>query len=122
MLRFRVRLELARPTAAEAIQVLRSLLGPVRAEPGCTATRLLRDLDDGAAVTFEEEWQDYDRLESHLKTAAFRKVLAVMDLAARHPEVEIDEIASRRGFDLIVEALGHSVEAHTIADAEENVS
>lgn len=119
MLRFRICMELAPATAAEAIQVLRSLIGPVRAEPGCSATRLLRDLDDGDAVTFEEEWQDRDSLAGHLRSAAFRRILAVMDLAARAPEVEIDEVSFRHGFEFIEEALGRSAGAHTTAGSVE---
>jgi len=91
----------------EATQVLRSLVGPVRAEPGCCATRLLRDLDDPGAVTFVEEWRSRENLQRHLGSPAFRKILAVMELAARAPMVEIDEVSSRRGFDLVEELLGH---------------
>jgi len=115
-------MKLSPTTAAEAVQVLRSLIGPVRAEPGCSATRLLRDLDDGDAVTFEEEWQDRNSLVGHLRTAAFRRILAVMDLAARAPEVQIDEICSSHGFEFIEEALGRSAGAGTTAGSVENAS
>jgi quinol monooxygenase YgiN len=107
MLRFQLRIEFVPHAADEAVQVLRSLVGPVRAEPGCSATRLLRNLDDGS-VTFVEEWRSGENLQQHLHAATFRTILAVMDLAAAAPTVEIDEISSRRGFEMVEELLGES--------------
>lgn len=103
----RLRLHLELRSLEEATQALRSLVGPVRSEPGCSATRLLRDLDDPCVVAFVEEWRSLDDLKQHLKSAAFRKILAVMELATSAPTVEFDEITSRRGFDLVEEILGH---------------
>lgn len=109
MLEFRLRLHLELRSLEEATQALRSLVGPVRSEPGCSATRLLRDLDDPCAVAFVEEWRSLGDLTQHLNSPAFRKILAVMELAASPPTVEIDEVASRRGFDLVEEILGHGL-------------
>jgi quinol monooxygenase YgiN len=92
----------------EALSVLRALLGPVRAEPGCSATRLLRDVDADGALTWVEEWRSAADFERHFRAPTFRSILAVMDLAVARPEVEIDEVASRRGFDFVEENLGLS--------------
>jgi len=107
VLKLRLRLDIEPRSLDEVTQALRSLVGPVRAEPGCCATSLLRDLDDPGAVTFVEEWRSREDLQRHLGSPAFRKILAVMELAARAPTVEIDEVSSRRGFDLVEELLGH---------------
>lgn len=106
MLRFRLRMEFTPDVIEEALQVLRSLVGPVRAEPGCTATRLLMDVGDPHAITFVAEWQEPRNLQQHLSGASFRRILATIELAARAPSLEIDEVSSRRGFDLIEEELG----------------
>jgi quinol monooxygenase YgiN len=108
MLRFRLRMEFLPQAVDEAVQVLRSLVGPVRAEPGCSATRLMRDVDEGNVLTFVEEWRNAEDFERHLRAIAFRRILAVMELAAGAPIVEIDEISSRRGFDLIEQILGRA--------------
>ena len=108
MLKLTLRLDIEPRSFDEAAQVLRSLVGTVRAEPGCCATRLLQGLDAAASVTFVEEWRSRDDLQRHLRSPAFRKVLAVMELAARAPNVEIDDVSSRRGFDLVEELLGHN--------------
>jgi quinol monooxygenase YgiN len=100
-------MEFAEQSADEAVQVLRSLVGPIRAEPGCTASRLLSDMSDGR-VTLVEEWRDGEHLRRHFRAATFRTVLAVMELAATAPIVEIDEITSRHGFELVENALSHA--------------
>jgi len=92
----------------EAARVLRSLVGPVRAEPGCSATRLLRGMDDRYTLTWIEEWRCADDFERHLRSMAFRRMIAVMELAAGEPVVEIDDVSSRRGFDLVAEILGRA--------------
>jgi quinol monooxygenase YgiN len=93
----------------EAVSVLRSLIGPVRAEPGCSATRLLMDVDGDGALTWVEEWRSAADFERHFRTATFRSILAVMELASVRPEVEIDEVASRRGFEFVEDNLGREV-------------
>jgi hypothetical protein len=57
-------------------------------------------------MTWVEEWRSVDEFEQHLRTPAFRQILAVIDMASGPPEVAIDEVASRRGFELVEEILG----------------
>ncbi|HSN57564.1 MAG TPA: antibiotic biosynthesis monooxygenase family protein [Candidatus Sulfomarinibacteraceae bacterium] len=106
MLTLRLHLELTRESHDEAMAVLRALLGPVRAEPGCMATRLCEGAGDSHDVTWVEEWRGTDGFEAHLRGTAFRKILAVIEMASAPPVVEIDEVTSRRGFDLVEEILG----------------
>lgn len=108
MLSFRLHMNFAPQARDEAAAVLRSLVGPVRSEPGCSATRLLSDTEDGCGLTWVEEWRNVEDFERHLRATAFRQILAVIDLAAAPPEVEIDDVNSRRGFELVEEILGHS--------------
>ncbi len=91
--------------------MLRSLVGPVRAETGCNATRLLNSTNLEGGLTWVEEWHSIEDFERHLRSAAFRRILAVIELAVSRPVVEIDEVASRRGFELVEEILGIAPEA-----------
>jgi len=106
MLSFRLHMDFAPQACDEAAAALRSLVGPVRAEPGCGATRLLRDTEDGCMLTWVEEWRSVEDFERHLRGVAFRRILAVIELAAAPPTVEIDDVSSRRGFELVEEILG----------------
>ncbi len=108
MLTFRLHMEFSPQTCDEAAGVLRSLVGPVRAEAGCSATQLLRDTEDGYGLTWVEEWRVVEDFERHLRGVAFRRILAVIELAAGPPAVEIDDVASRRGFELVEEILGQT--------------
>ncbi len=100
----------------EAAAVLRSLVGPVRAEPGCIATRLLKSTEEASNLTWMEEWRDIKEFELHLKGNTFRKILAVIELAAAKPEVEIDDIATRRGFDLVEEVFDNTLSVYSISE------
>jgi quinol monooxygenase YgiN len=97
----RLRVELPPQAYPEACRTLRSLLGPIRAQPGCSATRLLRDLDGERSLTFVEEWRERVDFEGHLHSSAFRKLVAVLEQGVAAPEVEIDEISSRLGVELV---------------------
>lgn len=108
MLRLRLQMEFAPAAVNEAAGVLRSLTGPVRSEPGCSATRLVRNADEGHTLTWVEEWRNEEAFERHLHVKTFRRILAVMELAAAPPVVEIDNVSSRRGFDLVEEILNRS--------------
>ena len=106
MLSFRLHMEFAPQACDEAAAVLRSLVGPVRSEAGCSATRLLRDTEDSCELAWVEEWRSVEDFEQHLRGTAFRRILAVIELADRPPVVEIDDVTSRRGFELVEEILG----------------
>ena len=106
MLSFRIRMEFSPQTFDEAASALRSLVGPVRAETGCRATMLLTDAAGGTELTWVEEWRGLEDFERHLRGMAFRRIVAVIELAAERPAVEIDDVSSRRGFELVEEILG----------------
>jgi quinol monooxygenase YgiN len=94
------------PAREDALQVLRSLLGPVRSHPGCLATRLMRDEQDEGVLTWVEHWQTREDHERHIRSDAFRRLLAVMDLAAEPPVLEVDDVRRRQGFEVVAQVLG----------------
>lgn len=106
MLALRIHMEFEPEAYDEVISALRSLVGPIRSEYGCRATRLLSNTGRDGALTWVEEWRDTESFEQHLRSVAFRRILAVIELASARPVVEIDEVASRRGFELVEEILG----------------
>jgi quinol monooxygenase YgiN len=117
MLALRLHMEFSPETHDEAVSVLRSLVGPVRAESGCNATRFLHDAGSGCGLTWVEEWHSVEDFERHLRSPVFRRILAIIELAESPPVVEIDEVASRRGFELVEEILGVAPEAGVESEA-----
>lgn len=106
MLTLRIHMEFTQQTIEEAAVVLRTLIGPVRSEAGCSATRLSLNADNARQLTWVEEWRGREDFERHLRDTDFRQILAVIELAAGPPVVEIDDVVSRQGFELIEEILG----------------
>ncbi len=107
MLRFRLHMKFAPQACDEVISVLRSLVGPVRSEQGCIATRIQRDTtEQGNEIIWVEEWRSIEDFERHLRADVFRQILAVIEMAAEQPVIEIDDVSSRRGFELVEEILG----------------
>jgi quinol monooxygenase YgiN len=92
----------------EAVATLRSLVGPVRSEPGCSATRVQRGAEQSFELTWFSEWCGIEDFERHLREPTFRQILAVIEMAKGPPDVEIDDVNSRRGFELIEEILGRA--------------
>jgi quinol monooxygenase YgiN len=90
----------------DAVQVLRSLVGPVRSERGCSHTELISAKEDGAVVTWVSAWNSRSDLDRHLKSTHFRRLLAVMELAAETPDVVFEDGSELRGLDLIHEVIG----------------
>jgi hypothetical protein len=50
-----------------------------------------------------EEWTSPEALYSHIRSDDFRKVLALMDLAATAPDLSFLTVSSAKGFDLVAE-------------------
>jgi len=116
MLRFRLHMKFASQACAEAATVLRSLAGPVRAESGCLSTQVMMEDGDRCGLIWVEEWNDIEDFERHLRSQSFRQILAVIELADRPPEVEIDDVSSRRGFELVTEILGQAPPEDTLCE------
>jgi quinol monooxygenase YgiN len=90
----------------QALQVLRSLKGPVRSQPGCAQTLLMQDVHDDSVITWVSRWRSRDALDQHLRSTHFRRLMAVMELAAEAPDVVFEDGSELRGLDLIHEVIG----------------
>jgi len=89
----------------EALQVLRSLVGPVRSQPGCAQTLLMSDIQNDTVITWVSRWRSRGELDRHLQSNHFRRILAVMELASEPPELVFDSGTDSRSFDLVEEVL-----------------
>ena len=98
----------------EALLVLRSLKGPVRSHPGCMQTLLMSDLHNDSVITRVARWRTRPDLDRHIKSRQFRRILAVMDLAAEPPEIEFEIGTDLRGLDLIHEIIGDGSHQHLL--------
>jgi quinol monooxygenase YgiN len=88
----------------EAIEVLRSLLGPVRAARGCLGCWSRQDLEDPDRITFESLWATRADLTSYIRSGDYLRVLALMELSCERPRVRFYGLSDSGGMD-VVEAI-----------------
>jgi quinol monooxygenase YgiN len=95
----RIPLSLARQ--AEVMEVLRSIRGPVMAQPGCIACHIYAEQGQEPAVVLVERWESRAALETHIRSEAYRRILGAIELAGGPPEVNFDVVSASEGMDLI---------------------
>jgi quinol monooxygenase YgiN len=79
----------AKPDRVDEVrEILKSLIGPTRAESGCITYELLQNNADPAEFTFVEEWESDAALDAHLATAHIQTGLEkVTPLLAGPPDI-----------------------------------
>jgi quinol monooxygenase YgiN len=88
----------------EILQTIKTLLGPIRNEPGCVSCYFCVDAEDEHIVIFRQEWKTNEDLAAHLKSEHFSVLLGVMKLLSIEPEIRINTIASTAGAEVIAAA------------------
>ena len=74
----------------EVHRIFRSLLEPTRVRGGCLACRAYQDTEEPEVLALIQEWASWDALEHYLRSEAFRRVVAVMDLASKQVQILTD--------------------------------
>lgn len=90
----------------DAIRTLRLIMGPTQALLSCISCRLYQDVDDENLISFVQEWDSREALETHIRSNDYRKVLAVMELASEPPEIKFVESLKTDGMELLEEIIG----------------
>ena len=98
-----LRLSVPPHTTSHVIDLFESYRGPVSVQPGCRSTHLYTHFAKLGDFVLIEEWNSPEALHSHVRSDDFRKVLALMDLAATAPDLSFLTVSSARGFDLVAE-------------------
>lgn len=99
--RVSIRMLIPRGRRKEARSILSTMSRRIRLEEGCLSCRLYQDALKGAALMFEEIWNDGKHLQNHLRSDEFRNVLLVVEMASKAPEIHFDRIAQSEGLETI---------------------
>jgi quinol monooxygenase YgiN len=91
---------------AEVQRILRGLLEPTRVRAGCLACHVYEDVEDPDVLALVQEWASADDLERYLRSEDRRKLVAVMELASRRPEIWVDTIVTREGLERLAALMG----------------
>lgn len=86
---------------ADFLQVVRSVLEPIRVQPGCRGCTLYRDETEGNTYVLIQEWETDQHLTTHLSSVTFKTLLIAMDLLREPPVVNFDCVVSTRSLDSI---------------------
>jgi quinol monooxygenase YgiN len=85
----------------EMLELLRSLQGPTLAQPGCCACDVYEELGPERAVVLVERWTTMPTLQSRLRSAAYARVLAAMEMSRSPPDVRFDHVCESEGMAVI---------------------
>jgi quinol monooxygenase YgiN len=92
----------------EALKILQSMVARNQARPGdCVFCRICEDALEDNVLQFEEMWRSEEELQRHLRSDEYHKVLLVLEMALKHPEVRFDTISTSTGIETIEKARGH---------------
>ena len=86
---------------AEVLEVLRSVQGPVLAQPGCAACDIYEEQGAEMAIVLVERWESEASLETHLRSEAYHRILCAMELSGGQPDVRFESVTAREGMELI---------------------
>jgi quinol monooxygenase YgiN len=83
------------------LEVLRSVQGPVRAQPGCAACDIYEEQGPEPAIVFVERWETDAALEAHLRSDMYRRILGAIELSSDKPEIRFEHVSASEGMELI---------------------
>lgn len=85
----------------EVLKTLRPLIGPTEVQRGCISCRIQQDVDNANILTVVERWDSQEDLNRHIASDDFRRILAVLDLSIKPPEIRFDGVSHTAGIELI---------------------
>lgn len=83
------------------LEVLRSVQGRIRVEPGCAACDVFDEQGTEPAVVLLERWETEEALEEHLRSDVYRRIIAAMELSGGKPEIRFERVETVRGMELV---------------------
>jgi quinol monooxygenase YgiN len=86
---------------AAVLDVLQSVQGRVRAQPGCAACEIFEERGPEPAVVLLERWETKEALEAHLRSETCRWVLAAIELSGCQPDIRFEHVSATEGIELV---------------------
>ena len=99
-----IRMQIPSKKRGEAMQILGSVAGQCRFEPGCIGCRVYQDAEEKHVIMLEELWTDEESLKRHLRSDEYRRVLLAVEMALEPPEIRFDTILHSAGVEAIEKA------------------
>ena len=88
----------------QVLEILRSIQGPVLAQPGCVACHVYEEHGLGA-IALVERWESEAALEAHVCSKPYKHILSAIELSCAPPEVCFDFVSASEGMEFIERSL-----------------
>jgi quinol monooxygenase YgiN len=99
-----VRLAIPPQKRDEALKILKSAAAQCRVWPSCLSCRIYADVQEDNVLMFEQSWRSREDLEQHLRSDEYYRVLLVMEMALKHPDIRFDVISGSTGIETVEKA------------------
>lgn len=83
------------------LTILRSVQGPIQAQPHNQCSRVYEEDGFEGAVLYMERWDSQPEFERHIRSELYRRILAALDFSRKPPEVVFDFVTASKGMELI---------------------
>jgi quinol monooxygenase YgiN len=85
----------------EVTDILNSLIGPTEVQPGCKSCQFYDNGVSDNEILLLQEWESKQRLESHISSDEFQKILVAMDLSSEAPVFAFHTVSKTEGLELV---------------------
>ena len=99
-----IRMTFSSKKVGEALRILRSMAEQSRVQPGCLSCQVYRNGQEDNVLMFEQQWNNEADLERYLRSDDYQKVLLLLEMAMKKPEIRFDTVLSSRGIEAIEKA------------------
>ena len=89
----------------QVLEVLRSVQGPMLAQPGCAGCHIYEEQGAEPAIVLVERWESEAALRTHIRSEAYRRILGACELSGSTPEFRFDTVSDSQGIELIEQSL-----------------
>jgi quinol monooxygenase YgiN len=86
---------------ADVLEILRSVQGSVRTEPGCAAFDIYDEQGPESAVLLIERWESDAALEAHLRSETYQCILGAIEVSGERPDIRFEHVSASQGMELI---------------------
>ena len=113
MLLASVRLTVSDRHRSDVLRTLRILRGRTTAKAGCLAFDVSEEIDS-KVLSITERWATRNDLNAHIRSADYKLLLAVIDLAADSPEIRFEVARALGGLDVVSAVRSRPDADHTL--------
>ena len=104
MIHTTIRMTMPRLKIKEALEILHSFVEQTQFEPGCISCHIYHDIQEKHVIMIEEFWKSQEELDHHLRSAEYRNVLLVVEMAHEKPEIRFSTLSDSAGIEAIEKA------------------